>query len=329
MSNQFKRLNLSTLAKLIRKKENTLILCHQNPDPDTLGSAFALKELLYHFRSPSIVACCDAPSKKFNFITLGQDLSYRELDYERIIAVDVASPTQLGKLGFLANRVDISIDHHEMNTRFSPYYEDFRASNCENIYLLAKKMKALKKLPKHFFECIYAGMSSDTGGFKYSNVKPETMSVACEVLKSGIDHAEINRIMFDSKTIEEIKAQRLTYEIMKLYCDNTLSIAMFTSDFKKENGINDEDISDAVNHVRGIEGVLVAVTIKQSFEDEKKFFISSRSNAEIDVSSVCASIGGGGHKRAAGATIRCESPKEALDLVVGLFSKAIEEFKKS
>ncbi|MBQ7761849.1 MAG: DHH family phosphoesterase [Clostridia bacterium] len=329
MSNQFKGLSLSSLAKLVRKKKNTLILCHQNPDPDTLGSAFALKELLYVFGSLSRVACCDVPSKKFNFITLGEDLSYHTLNYERIIAVDVASPSQLGKLDFLAKSVDITIDHHEMNTRFSPYYEDFRASNCENIYLLAKKMKALKKLPKHFFECVYAGMSSDTGGFKYSNVKPETMSVACEVLKSEIDHAEINRIMFDSKTIEEIKAQRLTYEIMKLYCDNALSVAMFTKDFKKENGINDEDISDAVNHVRGIEGVLVAITIKQSFDDERKFFISSRSNVEIDVSSVCASIGGGGHKRAAGASIFCESPEEALELVVDLFSKAVEEFKKS
>ena len=328
MSNQYKRLSLSALAKLVRKKKSTLILCHQNPDPDTLGSAFALKELLECFGSSVRVACCDTPSKRFNFITGGRDLAYHTLDYERIIAVDVASPTQLGGLGFLANSVDFTIDHHEMNTRFSDYYEDFRASNCENIYLLAKKMKMLKKLPTHFYECIYAGMSSDTGGFKYSNVKPETMSTACEVLKSGIDHAEINRVMFDSKTIEEIKAQRLTYEIMKLYCDNSLAIAMFTKEIKEKNGIVDGDISDAVNHVRGIEGVLVGLTLKQSSDDEKKFFLSSRSNADIDVSQVCASIGGGGHKRAAGATIRCESPDEALELVVGLFSKAIEEYKK-
>lgn len=328
MSNQYKKLDLSTLAKLVKKKKNTLIICHQNPDPDTLGSAFALKELLNYLGSPARVACSDTPSKKFDFITGKESLTYRELDYERIIAVDVASPSQLGKLDSLSRMIDFTIDHHEMNTRFSDYYEDFRASNCENIYLLAKKLKALKKLPLHFFECIYAGMSSDTGGFKYSNVKPETMSTACEVLKSGIDHAEINRLMFDSKSVEEIKAQRLTYEIMKLYCDNSLSIAMFTKEFKEQNGIKDEDISDAVNHVRGIEGVLVAITIKQSAEDEGKFFISSRSNTDIDVSQVCASIGGGGHKRASGATIRCESPDKALELVVNLFSKAIEEYKK-
>ena len=69
MSNQYKKLDLSTLAKLVKKKKNTLIICHQNPDPDTLGSAFALKELLNYLGSPARVACPDTPSKKFDFIT--------------------------------------------------------------------------------------------------------------------------------------------------------------------------------------------------------------------------------------------------------------------
>ena len=207
--------------------------------------------------------------------------------------------------------------------------EGITVKNEEMPITEAKKMGAIKKLPLHFFECVYAGMSSDTGGFKYSNVTPSTMLYASEILKSGIDHAEINRIMFDSKTVGEIKAQRLTYEIMQFYCDNALSIAVFTNEIKQANGIVESDISDAVSLVRGIEGVLVALTLKQSKDEPRKFFLSSRSNVNIDVSHACASIGGGGHHRASGATIYCNSPDEAKKLVVELFSKYIEEYKKN
>ncbi len=323
------KINLSTLAKRLKKPQKTLILSHQNPDPDTLGSAMALKHLLSVFGSEADIACSDTPSSRFDFILKGADTSYTDKGYERLVAVDVASPSQLGSLATLKDRVDLIIDHHEMNTRFADYYEDFRASNCENIYALAKKMGAIKRLPLHFFECVYAGMSSDTGGFKYSNVTPSTMLYASEILKSGIDHAEINRIMFDSKTVGEIKAQRLTYEIMQFYCDNALSIAVFTNEIKQANGIMESDISDAVSLVRGIEGVLVALTLKQSKDEPRKFFLSSRSNVNIDVSHACASIGGGGHHRASGATIYCDSPDEAKKLVVELFSKYIEEYKKN
>lgn len=319
------RIDLKQALDIITAPKRTLVLCHKNPDPDTLGSAFALKHMLEYFGSAVDVASCDKPSSKFSFITGGDDLSYTDKNYERIIAVDVASPMQLGELSFLADKVDLTIDHHAMNTRFSRYYEDLGASCAEIIFTFYKALSI--KLPKHFFECIYAGMSGDTGGFRYSNVTARSMEYGAEIISYGIDHAEINRIIFESKTLGEIKAQKLTFEKMELLCEGSLAIIMITNEMKEENSIEDEDISDIVNCIRSIEGVLVAVSIKQNSKDPQKFAISSRANCDIDVSAVCKVLGGGGHTRASGATVISHDPVSAFNTCVPLFEKAVKDYK--
>ncbi len=322
------KLSLGELAERIKAPLKTLILCHKNPDPDTLGSAFALKHILSYFGAQASVGCADMAQKKLDFITGGAQLSYDGADYERYIAVDVASAQQLGDLAYLSERVDITIDHHASSTRFSDYYEDFTASCAEIIYLLASELGIDKKLPKNFYECLYAGMSADTGGFRFSNVTPKTLSLASLVVSHGIDHAEINRIIFDSRSLEEIRAQRVTYENMEMYEDGKISIIVFTNEMKEANGVCDADIGDIVNAVRGIDGVLIALSLKQNSRDSEKYSLSSRANADIDVSLVCQKFGGGGHTRAAGATVVATSPSEAKARVIEAFSDALNEYKK-
>ena len=319
------KLSFQEVCQIVKKPMHTLILCHKNPDPDTLGSAFALLHILEHFGSTVDVACGEHPSKRISFITNGSTLEYNGEDYERIIAVDVASPMQLGDLSCLADKTDLIIDHHAMNTRFAPYYEDFGAACAEIIFAIYKELKIT--LPRHFFECIYAGMSGDTGGFRYSNVTTRSMEYGAEVISQGIDHAEINRIIFDSKTMGEIKAQRLTFEKMELLCDGSLAVILFTNEMKEQNGITDEDISDIVNSIRSIEGVLVAVSIKQGTRDPQKFSISSRANCDIDVSRVCALMGGGGHARASGASLNSPDPVSAFKACTELFAEAVNQYK--
>lgn len=315
------KLTLIELLEELKRPEYTLILCHKNPDPDTLGSAFGLKAILEYYGGRVRIACCDS-TKRLSFITKGQSLEYVEDEYERIIAVDVASPTQLGELSYLSDKVNITIDHHGMNTRFSNYYEEMCSANCEIIYEIAKELNILDGLPVGFFESVYAGISGDTGCFRFSNTTERTMRYGAEIISRGIDFAEINRLMFDCKTMNEIKAQELTYQGVRLLCDGRLAMVLFTNEMKEQNGLCDEDIADVVSYIRSIEGVMVAVSIKQSSKQENKYTISSRSNCNIDVSAICAEMGGGGHIRAAGAGIEASSPKMALEICIEQFSKA-------
>lgn len=316
------KIELNDLLNEIKSPKYTLILCHRNPDPDTLGSAFGLKAILESLGSKVKVACCDKTTR-LSFITENEDLEYSEDNYERIIAVDVASPMQLGELSFLAEKTDLIIDHHAMNTRFTKYYEEFCGACCEIIFKIAKELNILDKLPKHFFESVYAGISGDTGGFKYSNTTERTMLYGAEIISHGIDFAEINRLIFDNKTIGEIKGQELAYKHVKLLCDGKLAVVLFTKKMRDDNSITDEDIGDIVNSIRSIEGVKVAVTIKQTTQNEEKYSISSRSNCDADVSSICAKIGGGGHTRAAGATLIASTPEEAESTIIKLFESLI------
>lgn len=318
---EIERVLLSQVAGVIREPKYTLILCHRNPDPDTLGSAFALKHLFEHFGSRVKVACADRASAHFDFITEGQDLAYVEDGYERVIAVDVASPKQLGSLEFLAERVDLTIDHHSMCTRFSNYYEDFGAACAEIIMMVAyDALRCFDEMPKHFYTCLYAGISGDTGCFKYSNTNYRTMKYGADLLCKGIDHAEINRLIFDCKSLKEIKGDELSYKHMELYRDGALALCMITNEIKEANGITNEDITDIVSNLRSIEGVQIAVTMKET--DKNRFSISVRSNTNADVASLCAKIGGGGHPRAAGATVE-GTPEDAKRVIIDLFSGAV------
>lgn len=322
------KLSLSELAGEIRQAKKTVVFCHRNPDPDTLGSAFSLKCILEHFGSEVRVVCPERVKEKFAFITDGCDLTAEfDIDsFDRAIAIDVGSKSQLGDYDIYADKISLIIDHHEMNSRYADYYEDFAPATAMIVYELASELGILDALPKKFFECVYAGLSGDTGCFKYSNTTPYSLRMAAEIIERGIDFSKINYMIFDSKSIGEISAQRMVFDKVSLYCDKRLAIVAVTNEDKKKYGVDENDISDIVNTARQIQGVLVAVTIKQVDADERKFSVSSRANVDIDVSALCLELGGGGHPRAAGATVIASSPEEALETVIKTFSKGVESY---
>jgi phosphoesterase RecJ-like protein len=319
-------LMLDDLIARLKVSKNTAIVCHKNPDPDTLGSAVGLMHILKHYGSEVKITCCEKLPSRLSFITKGEEILYAGdfSEFERVIAVDVASPSQMGELDAHCENVSITVDHHSMNTRFSDYFMEDCAACAQIIFKVADAMGICDELPKEFFEAIYAGISGDTGCFKYSNATSETYVIASRLAEKGIDCAEISRLIFDSKTYGEIVAEKVTYQNMKIFCDGRLSVISFTNKMKAENSLTDEDIGDIVNHIRQIQGVSVAISIKQSSKDERKFSISSRSNNDVNVSQLCAEFGGGGHIRAAGCTVTANSPEEAEAKVVAVFSRELK-----
>lgn len=323
------KLDIRALIKRLKEPKRTVIFTHRNPDPDTLGSAFALKHILELLGSSVTVVCPDRANPKFDFITGGDKIN-AELDmslYERAIAIDIGSSSQMGAYSCYSDKVDIIIDHHENNSRFADYYEEFTPACAMIVYRLAKKMKLLKRLPSHFFVCAYAGLSGDTGCFKYSNTTPEALNMAGEMIGTGIDFADINYKIFDCKSKGEISAIRMAYDSIVFFCEGKAAILLVTNEMKHAYGICDDDIGDIISVVRQIQGVMVAATIKQVSGDDTKFSVSTRANCDIDVATLCASVGGGGHPRAAGATLLNTTAEVALDTVRGLLERGLNEYK--
>ena len=328
---KYRLLSLVETVDRLCDKKDTLILCHARPDCDTVGSALALKKLLIAMGMKAHIACESELPHRLEFLPIGQESLLEakipaDFVAERVISVDTASPMQLGELEEkYLNKVELMIDHHGKGTQYADGYiiPDFSATG-EMIFAISREMLrrgVIKDMPEGVDFCIYAAISSDTGCFKYSSVTPQTHMVAASLLRSGIDAAYINHKLFDSKPFVQLKAEKLGFDNLSLYNDGKIGIICFTYEMKKENGILDQYLETLIDVARSVEGVEVAAAIRQP-KDEGVYRCSMRSSCDVDVSAICASLGGGGHIKAAGCTIYAESMESAREIVLSAIRKS-------
>ena len=213
MKTEIRALSFSELSAELSKKQDSLILFHTRPDADAVGSAYALKLLIEALGAKAFCLCSDELPRRLRFLTDSFDRldSVGDVDAYRIITVDCGAASQIGAL-YEKLKPSLAIDHHRTATPFCDGYTDSSAAaTAEIIYEVSQDM--LKKgvvssLPRRFYECIYAAISSDTGSFRYSNATPKTHTIAAEILARGVDAAAINHNLFESKTLSELRADR-------------------------------------------------------------------------------------------------------------------------
>ncbi len=327
----FKKLSFSDVCRELATPKNTLILFHTRPDGDAVGSSFALKLLLEAAGSRAWCVCINEVPQRLNFLSKGiQDSALPEaipadFEAERILTVDTASPTQLGDLyGMFGDRIDMMIDHHVKGEPYADYLvmQGFAAAG-EIVFDISRQFLAngvIDRLPEKLDFCLYAAISSDTGCFKYSNVTPQTHIRSAELLKSGIDMARINQLLFDSKSMEVLAVEKAGFDTLKMFHGGKIAVVFFTYEMKQKLGVLDEHLETLIDVARSVEGVDVAVAIRQP-GPEKTFRVSTRSAGSVDVSLVCSYFGGGGHVRASGCTIIADSIGHVADLVVEQIEK--------
>lgn len=303
------KIEFSCAVERLKEADNILVLTHSNPDGDTLGSGFALLRALKKMGKRAKLLNNDVIPDKYAYLYEGIDAD--EFAEEFIVSVDVAEKKLLGdrireKYG---DRVDLSLDHHESSKHFAKetYVESDSASACEIIYTVIKALGV--SVDSDIASCVYTGMSTDTGCFKYSNVTPRTHLIAAELISLGADHSKINEIMFDTKTFGSIMLEKLCYESLEMFCEGKVAVISVTKKMLSDCGV-DKSALDAIKPItRQIQGVGIGITVKE--EDNGKTGVSVRTSENYDASAICAHFGGGGHIRAGG----CE------------FSTTVEEAK--
>ena len=328
----FKSLSFEELCDRLCENKRTLIVYHVRSDADAVGSAFALKAILSLMGIPALCACSDEVPERLRFISedlqgsvlLDPDI---DINHERVISVDSASPAQLGDLfEMLRKNVDIMIDHHAQGTVYADCFIDPQAAaTAEIIYDIAKELirrNVISELPIKIYNFLYAGVSSDTGGFRFANTTPKTHRIAAELLEKGVDGAEINHLLFSSKTQKQMKAEGEAARRLNLYCSKTVAVTTIPYTSKYALGLDDECMETVIEVARSLAGVKVAAAIRQPSNDNV-FRVSMRSVGDIDISQICASFGGGGHKRAAGCTIQAQGIEEAEHIIVREIKKLL------
>lgn len=308
-------INYQIAGYLLKNYDDIYILTHQSPDGDTIGSGFALYYALTDLGKRAKVLCSDDFHKRYNYITE----NYIDLDFEPkyIIATDVADTKLLGSLKELyGNKVDLCIDHHISNMEYSKnlLVSPYSSANCEVVYKLFKQMGI--NITEQIAKCLYTGIATDTGCFKFSNCNFETHRIVSEIMElfPNINYAEINRILFDIKSVARIKAEREAMDNIQYFLDGKCAVICITNEMINRLNISVDDFEGITGISTSIEGVEVGVTMKEM--EKNTFKVSLRSVNDVNVSKIGQKFGGGGHIKASGCKFENVSAEEVIKLLV-------------
>lgn len=318
--------DLEALIEVLEVPADTLIIFHRSPDADAVGSAFALARVLEQLGSSVRCVCESEVPANLQFLmhemqtSVLADVALSDFEPARIITVDTASLSQMGALAeVFGESVDLMIDHHEGDNPYAAqcYIRSGAAATGEIIFDLTRQLANDEKIAidEEMCVCLYAAISGDTGGFRYSNVTPKTHVRAAELVASGIDCAEINRRLFENKTLERLRAQSAAISNMELFANGKIAVVTFPYALKAALGLDDEDLGALVDIPRSLAGVEVALCIRQPLP-EGRFRVSTRSNGAYDVAALCRQFEGGGHAKAAGCTVLADDMAQAMHRIV-------------
>ena len=326
----YKALSREQVIDRLCEKKKTLIVYHARPDADAIGSAFALRDLLGQMGIEATCLCTHPIPARLGFLTReGEDhRPFGEASlpaFERVISVDSASPAQLGELfPALDGRIDLMIDHHESGTVYADYYViPTAAATGEIILSLAEELLERGKISSispDICNDLYAAISSDTGCFRFANVTPATLRAAARLLEGGATAAEINHALFESKTEAQMRAEGEAARRLFFAEGRTVAGVTFPYEVKAALGVVDENLETIIDIPRSVEGVKVAFAIRQP-EDRGFFRVSMRSAGDCNVASVCAELGGGGHRRAAGCSLTADTIEEATEQLLAVIRR--------
>lgn len=295
------RIDLRETAGILKDSDNILFLCHAHPDGDTLGSATALARALSAMGKKVKVDCADPIPKDFSFMFEG--LEQADFEPELIVAVDVADIKLLGREyeGIYQGRIQLCIDHHGSNMLYADkvWLDSDSASAAEMMYLLLKELGA--EITPKIASCLFTGVSTDTGCFRFSNTTVRTFEIAAELAKLGADTYNIIQVFFETKTKTYAALERLALDSMRFYFSDRCALICVTQDMYKKSGSDESETDRLANLPRQVEGVLVGVTMREL--KDGNFKASVRTHGDIDASEICKRLGGGGHIGAAGCTL--------------------------
>ena len=305
------KINVEKCAQILKEQDNILILTHAHPDGDTLGCGFALCRALLKCGKKARVICADEIQKKYDY--LYSDLEMPDFKEEYIVAVDVATENLLGDLKEqYGGKINLCIDHHGTNDEYSEYLllNADAAAACEVILKVIKSMNV--EIDRGIANCLFTGITTDTGCFRYSSTTSNTFRAAAELIDYGANNGAINRLMFETKTTPSAALERLCIEGMQFFENEKICVITVTQDMYERTGSGEFESEGIAPLTRQIEGVEIGLTIREKADKTCK--CSIRTYESVDASVLAKAFGGGGHKQAAACRFDCgvEEAKQML-----------------
>lgn len=306
-----KTLTRSECAEILLAHNNYAIVTHRRPDGDTLGSSAVLCMGLRQLGKNAHILENPETTPKYAHLHHGLCKPKAETG-DFVVAVDVASEGMLPDC-FKGLPYDLRIDHHGSATSFTAceLVEPQAAACGELVYHVLTEMGAELDIP--MAEALYTAVSTDTGCFRYANTTADTLRTAAACKEAGADTFAINQALFETNSLPRLKVQAYMLENAIFLQEGKVAVCALPKAVEAEYGATEDDLDNISGFPRSIEGVKLAVTIRD--EGEHKVKMSVRAVPGCDAAALCAKFGGGGHKGAAGASMAM-TMEEAVKAVI-------------
>ena len=297
--------NLSKVAAALKTGDDFLIVCHIDPDGDTIGSALALKYLLQKLGKQVTVFSKDRIPSIYDFLpgvaSIKKSLP-KQRRFNTLISVDAGAEKRVsdGKHTLCCANKIINIDHHPDNTYFGDLnLVDHVSCAAELVFLLAKHLKI--KIDVKMATNLYVAMMTDTGNFKYSNTTANTFGIAKELVEAGASPSESAIYVYEEKPLSAVAIHAHAALNAHTARHGKVIWTLVKHSTMKKISATEEDLNGIVDSLRAVKGVEVAMLIRE--HGKAKVKVNFRSKRKVNVQKIARSLGGGGHIRSSGAIV--------------------------
>ncbi len=324
---------LEKILDFIKRSRTILITSHRDPDGDSVGSQLALLELVEsRGKSCRIINQSDLPCKykfldphgKVENLETVKDQKVVEAAPDLVFVLDSTSISRVGQVEKLIppSAVLINIDHHPDNEKFGAFnYVDVDASAVGEIIFSLLKVSGFPITPSVANQ-LYAAILSDTGRFKFSNTSSRCLRVCAELIESGADPKYVVNQIYFNHSLPFLKLLGSILSNPEIMAEGRICAMTVKCDLLSGLGVDPKEMEGVVNYSLFLKGVEIGLLFTEKENGKTK--VNLRSQNEFDVTKVARAFGGGGHRNAAGCTLKC-SLKQAKKIILEQIQKTLKD----
>lgn len=309
-------------ARLLRTAKRVLVTSHVPPDGDGLGAGLALVRAIRARGGEAVFASGGPIQANLEFLLADGDVDRGAAppdgEFDLAVALDSGSFARLGPIAEKARSCPdfLVIDHHVTNERYGTvnWIDGAAPATGEMVYRLLPEMGA--PLTADLALPLYVALVTDTGRLSYSNTTPDAHRMAADLLATGIDHTRATEEIYRSFPLSYLKLEALAIDALEVRAGGLLAVVVATPGMVERTGADPKDVGDLVDIPISVAGAEVGLLLREHGEGRTK--VSLRSRRWFSVSDFASGYGGGGHHRAAGATVDEPLADAAPKLVAAL-----------
>ncbi|MEA2421383.1 MAG: bifunctional oligoribonuclease and phosphatase NrnA [Thermoleophilaceae bacterium] len=297
------------LVDELRRADKLLLTTHENPDGDALGSLLGMHLVLEQLGKDSVMfLAANQFPLPYEYQRMQLDEVRHELPddiNERTVVFLDCGNIDRTPVHFLqrSHLHVLNIDHHHDNTRFGTVNLVVPEASCaaEIVYDLAKELGA--EITPLLAEALYIGLTTDTGKFMFENTTPEAHVMAAELIEAGVQPQDVHRKLYEELPFARLQLLARALNSVHRFDDGAITLTHITREDFDETGAGESDSEGIVDHMRQVEGTVMAALVRELLAKPGMRKVSLRStDGRVDVSIIARGLGGGGHRQAAGFT---------------------------